>query len=116
MQEQAASALERGFAKHIGEEFAPNSRMVFRRTYRLEKLAMDAVFKIDTLETQKLLCRFESIEELMNIHIAGGMRVVGDDVLMGIFDLSDVSFEPRIESLLSDMREELQTYEGASNF
>lgn len=77
---------------------------------------MGAGFTICTLETQKKLCKFESVEEMMNIHIAGGMRVEGKDVVMGIFDLADASFEAKTEALLSDLRTEFTNAERPSGF
>jgi len=32
------------------------------------------------------------------------MRTEDEEVLMGIFDLSDASFEPKVEALLSDLK------------
>jgi len=55
---------------------------------------------------------FPSVEYLMNVHITGGMRVADGDVLMGIFDLDDASFEPKVDRLLDDLTAALAAYEG----
>ena len=53
---------------------------------------------------------------MMNVHIAAGMRIEGDDVLMGIFDLADESFERKANALLVDLRDKLGAKEGPSGF
>ncbi len=113
-QDQGAAVLEDGFRTHFGENFAPIHAWSFGGLTRLEELATGAGFAIDTLKTQKKLCKFKSVEEMMNVHIAGGMRVEGEDVLMGIFDLADASFEPKTEALLLDLRNDLGDCEGPS--
>jgi hypothetical protein len=69
--------LGAGFREHFGENFAPIHAWSFGGPDRLRRLATDALFSIDKLETQKERRRFESLEELVNLHIAGGMRVEG---------------------------------------
>ena len=52
----------------------------------------------------------------MNVHLAGGMRMQDDEVLMGIFDLTDESFEPRVEALLSELRKRINACDDESDF
>jgi hypothetical protein len=44
------------------------------------------------------------------------MRVVDGKVRMGIFDLEDESYEPKVEALLEDLRKHLGQYEEPSRF
>ena len=115
-EDQAVSALEDGFREHLGAEFAPIHAWSFGGLNRLKELAEGAGFSVDVLEKQVRLARFKSIDEMLNVHIAGGMRVVDGEVIMGIFDLADASFVPRVEALLSDLRRCLAEYEGPSGF
>lgn len=114
--EQRISPLEDGFRKHLGENFAPIHAWSFGGLTRLNELANDAGFAIESLETQKRICRFASLEELVFVHIAAGMRFQDDKVLMGIFDLSDASYEPRVEALISELRGSLGQIESSSGF
>lgn len=113
-EQQGAGPLEDGFRKHLGESFAPIHAWSFGGLDRLRKLATDAHFSIEKLETQKEQRRFESLEELVNIHIAGGMRVESGAVRMGIFDLADASFEPKVDALLSDLQKQIGAQESPS--
>lgn len=110
--DQQASPLEDGFAKHFGEGFAPIHAWSFGGLSRLNSLADKAGFAVERLETEKSKCRFTSVEELMLVHVAGGMRVENDEVLMGIFDLSDASFEPKVEALYSDLKAAFGQFES----
>ena len=111
--EQEASPLEVGFQMHFGEDYAPIHAWSFGGLSKLDELATSAGFKIERLETEKIKCRFKSIEELLLVHVAGGMRVQGDEVLMGIFDLADTSFEPKVEALYADLKKELGHLENS---
>jgi SAM-dependent methyltransferase len=110
--DQSAAPLEEGFGTHLGEGFAPIHAWSFGGLDRLRTLAEAAGFVIERLETDVRTGRFASIEHLMNVHLAGGMRVVDGDVLMGIFDLADASFEPKVARLLEDLSVALAGYEG----
>jgi len=113
---QAFSPLEDGFLKHFGPEFAPIHAWSFGGLERLGALAGNAGFKIEKLEKQIAPARFKSVEEFMNAHIAAGMRFDGDEVLMGIFDLADPSYEPKADRLLQDLKAALAEYEGPEGF
>jgi ubiquinone/menaquinone biosynthesis C-methylase UbiE len=111
---QEARVLEDGFRQHLGESFAPIHAWSFGGLDRLKDLAEGAGFTIDVLEKQVEPGRFKSVDEFMNVHIAGGMRTVDDDVVMVIFDLTDVSFAPKVDAFLADLRGNLGQFEEAS--
>ena len=113
-EDQDASALEPGFRVHLGEEFAPIHAWSFGGLGRLKKLAEAAGFNVEVLETQARPSNFRSVEELLNVHIAGGMRFIDGDIHMGIFDLDDQSFVPKVEALYADLHKQLGQYEGQS--
>ena len=48
--------------------------------------------------------------------LLGGKRFQDDKVLAGIFDLSDASYEPRVEALISVLRGSLGQFESPSGF
>lgn len=110
--EQGAGALEECFRRHLGEAFAPIHAWSFGGLERLQTLANGAGFSILTLEKQVRTAQFESVEHLLDVHLTGGMRVADDEVLMGIFDLSDTAFEPRVERLRRGMIDALGSWEG----
>ena len=112
--EQGAKPLEDGFRTHLGESFAPIHAWSFGGLDRLRALAEDAGFSIKRLETETMTACFDSVEHLMNVHLTGGMRVVDGDVLMGMFDLSDDSYEPKVERLLEGLIAALGQYERPS--
>jgi ubiquinone/menaquinone biosynthesis C-methylase UbiE len=114
--EQQVSPLEDGFRRHLGESFAPIHAWSFGGLSRLEELAKQAGLTVEQLEIQKRKCRFASLEELVFVHIAGGMRFQDDEVLMGIFDLSDASYEPKVEALISELRGSLGQFESPAGF
>ena len=109
--DQSAAALEEGFRAHLGEDFAPIHAWSFGGLDRLRTLAEAAGFSIERLEKEVRTARFASVEHLMNVHITGGMRVADGQVLMGIFDLDDASFEPKVDRLLEDLTMALAGYE-----
>jgi hypothetical protein len=51
---------------------------------------------------------------MLKVHIAGAMRVVEGQVQMGMFDLADASFAPKVEALLSDLGQHLGNNRGPS--
>ena len=110
--DQGAAALEEGFRAHLGEGFAPIHAWSFGGLERLRALAEAAGFLIERLGKEVRAARFPSVEYLMNVHITGGMRVAEGDVLMGIFDLDDASFEPKVDRVLEDLTAALAQYEG----
>lgn len=112
--DQGAAALEEGFRAHLGEGFAPIHAWSFGGCDRLRTLAEAAGFVVEKLEKEVRTARFASVEEFMNVHITGGMRVVDGDVLMGIFDLADASFEPNVDRLLQELNAALTQYETPS--
>lgn len=114
--EQDASILETGFRRYFGDSFAPIHAWSFGGTERLRDLALDAGFSVERIETQRKLCRFESIEEMMNVHIAAGMRFQDDQVLMGLFDLSDRDYERQADALLTNLHEALGAQESPTGF
>jgi len=112
--EQGAAPIEEGFRAHLGESFAPIHGWSFGGRDRLRDLAEGAGFSIERLEKEVRTARSASVEEFLNVFITGGMRVVDGEVLMGIFDLADVSFEPRVERLLDHLTAALRGYDGPS--
>ena len=104
--------MEDGFRRHLGGTFAPIHAWSFGGLERLRSLAEAAGFTVETLEKQEKRALFKSVEELMQVHITGGMRVADGDVLMGIFDLDDKTFEPKVAALLEDLKAALGEYEG----
>jgi SAM-dependent methyltransferase len=114
--QQQISPLEDGFRTHLGEAFAPIHAWSFGGLSRLEELANEAGLTVLNLETQTRKCRFASLEELLFTHIAGGMRFQDDEVLMGIFDLSDASYESKVDALTSGLRGALGQFEHAAGF
>lgn len=110
--DQVVSVLEDGFDKYLGESYAPIHAWSFGGLDRLKSFAEDAGFLIETLEKQVKTARFASVKELLEVHLTGGMRVADGEVLMGIFDLADDSFSPKVKALLSDLRESLAKFEG----
>jgi ubiquinone/menaquinone biosynthesis C-methylase UbiE len=110
--DQVVSVLEDGFGKHLGDSYVPIHAWSFGGLDRLKSLAEDAGFLIETLEKQVKTARFASVKELLDVHLTGGMRVADGEVFMGIFDLADDSFSPKVKALLSDLRESLAKFEG----
>ncbi|MGI9370396.1 MAG: class I SAM-dependent methyltransferase [Ruegeria sp.] len=109
--DQVAGALQAGFENFLGESFAPIHAWSFGGLKRLCKLAESAEFSDVSLEKKVRTARFDSVEHLLAVHLAGGMRVNKDEVLMGMFDLSDPSFEPKVEALLQFLTDDLGKYE-----
>ena len=108
--EQGARALEEGFREHLGENFAPIHAWSFGGLEQLSTLAEAAGFSIMTLEKRVRTARFDSAEHLLDVHLTGGMRVAGDEVLMGLFDLADRAFAPGVERLRCDLNQALRAY------
>ncbi len=77
---------------------------------------LDVSAGFTTLSLQKSVrnARFDSVEHLLNVHLTGGMRVVDDEVRMGMFDLSDRSFEPKVDGLLQFLEDSLGKYQTPS--
>ena len=113
-QDQVVSVLEDGFGRHLGDAFVPIHAWSFGGLERLKALAESAGFRIETLEKQVRSAHFKSVQELLYVHLTGGMRVTDCEVLMGIFDLADTSFSPKIEALLGDLKEQLAKYQGST--
>jgi hypothetical protein len=111
--DQVVSVLEDGFGVHLGPQFVPVHAWAFGGLQRLGELARAAGLVIDALDKRVHSARFDSIEHIMNVHLTGGMRVEHGEVLMGIFDLADESFTPKVAAMLADLTEQLAGYESA---
>ena len=58
---------------------------------------------MERLTTETYPLRFRSVEEMVFVHLAGGMRVEGGEVRMGLFDLEDPSYEPKVDAMVADL-------------
>ncbi len=112
--DQVAGVLQTGFQEFLGDVFAPVHAWSFGGLDRLRELADAAGFAILSLQKSVRNARFDSVEHLLNVHLTGGMRVVDDEVRMGMFDLSDRSFEPKVDGLLQFLEDSLGQYQTPS--
>ncbi len=112
--DQVAGVLQAGFQEFLGDVFAPVHAWSFGGLDRLRELADSAGFTILSLQKSVRNARFDSVEHLLNVHLTGGMRVVDDEVRMGMLDLSDRSFEPKVDGLLQFLEDSLGKYQTPS--
>jgi hypothetical protein len=95
--------LESAYRAYLGDAFAPIRAWSFGGQGRLKQLAEGAAFKVERLTTETYPLRFRSVEEMVFVHLAGGMRVEGGEVRMGLFDLEDPSYEPKVDAMVADL-------------
>lgn len=108
--EQAASVLEEQFHRYLGPKFSHLHSFSFGGRERLREIVKGAGFEFKTLERREKPTPFASVKEFLYAHIAAAMRVEGDDVKMGIFDLSDETYMPKVDAMLENLRETLSKY------
>ncbi len=115
-QDQHLGLLESSFREYLGDEFAPIHAWSFGGLERLKKLAEGAGFKIERLAMETQPMRFRSVEEMVFVHLAGGMRVENGEVLMGLFDLEEPSYEPKVEAMVADLEKRLAQFVSPDGF
>lgn len=114
--DQQAAPMEEGFKKHLGESFAPIHAWSFGGLPRLEGLVKQAGLAVELPEMQTKMFWFASLQELVFVHIASGTRFQDEEILMGIFDLSDVSNAAKVKAMISDLRSSLGKFESPAGF
>ncbi len=77
----------------------------------LRSLAEEAGFAIRSLTQETHDARFASIEELVRVTITSSGRTQPDGTkAVGMFDLDDASFEPKVTAMIADLEEQLAGY------
>ena len=97
-------AVENLFAHHLGPEIEQGHAFSFGGLERLRGLAEKSGFEIIRLETIGLPTNFSSISHAADVICAGSGRTLADgSMAMGMFDLDDPSFEPKVEALKAEL-------------
>jgi ubiquinone/menaquinone biosynthesis C-methylase UbiE len=108
---------EEGLARHLGPQFVPIHAWTFGGLDALRTLAEAAGFTIRSLGRTLYDARFRSIEEYVYVTITSAGRTAEDGTMkMGLFDLDDASFEPKVEALITDLERELAEFVTADGF
>jgi SAM-dependent methyltransferase len=113
----AYGALEVAMGRRLGGEFGAIHSLRFGGLARLGELARAAGLTITRLETITRAAPFPSIREFVELQCAGGARPLANGGFeMGLFDLDDESFEPRVEALVADMEAQLAAHATPKGF
>lgn len=96
--------LEGALLKNLGPEFTPLGPFTFGDEMALTAVVRGAGIKDFTLERGQMKCTLPSVEDFVFALICGVFRGTDDGVKPGLFDLADVSIEPKVASLMDDMR------------
>lgn len=111
------SVEEEAIGRHLGAEFLPIHAWTFGGLEVLRSLAEDAGFTIRSLTQETHDARFASIEELIRVVITSSGRTQPDGTMaVGMFDLDDASFEPKVTAMIADLEKQLAGYVTAAGF
>jgi ubiquinone/menaquinone biosynthesis C-methylase UbiE len=111
------SVLEAGLAQHLGAQFVPIHAWTFGGLDALRVLAEDTGFTVRSLGQTRYHARFRSLEEYLYVTITSSGRTAEDgSMAMGMFDLDDATFEPKVEALIADLERELAEFVTADGF
>jgi len=111
------AVLEEGLARHIGSQCVPIHAWTFGGLDALRALAEDTGFTIRSLGQTTYNARFRSVEEYVYVTITSSGRTAEDgSMAMGMVDLEDVTFEPKVDALVADMERELAEFVTADGF
>lgn len=111
------AVLEAGLGQYLGAECVPLHAWTFGGVEVLRSLAEDTGFTIRSLGQTTHNARFQSIEEYVYAVITSSGRTAADgSMAMGMVDLEDASFEPKVDALVADMERELTEFVTADGF
>lgn len=83
----------------------------------LRVLAEDTGFTVRSLGQTTYNARFRSLEEYIYVTITSSGRTTEDGrMVMGMFDLDDTTFDPKVEALIADLERELGEFVTADGF
>ena len=113
----AYGELETAMGLRLGAAFGAIHSLNFGGLARLRALAEAAALTITRLESIILLAPFQSIRQFVELQCVGGARARSDGgFAMGLFDLDDARFEPKVEALVADMEDRLAGYVTPDGF
>jgi ubiquinone/menaquinone biosynthesis C-methylase UbiE len=111
------SVLEAGLARHFGAQFVPIHAWTFGGLDALRVLAADTGFTVRSLSQTSYNARFQSLEEYISVTITSSGRTAEDgSMAMGMFNLDDATFEPKVEALIADLERDLAEFVTADGF
>lgn len=103
--------VEDSLAEHIGADQKPVHAWSFGGLPELKRLAENAGFSIERLETVKDNWVFDSIQSFVDIQVACAGRVAENgQLMMGLVDLEDESWLPAIDAFSADAHNALSDY------
>jgi ubiquinone/menaquinone biosynthesis C-methylase UbiE len=110
-------AVEHIFTRHLGPEIEQGHAFSFGGLERLRELAETSGLEIVRLETIELPTYFSSISHAVNVICAGSGRTLADgSMAMGMFDLDDPTFEPKVEALKVELQDVWASYVSDDGF